>query len=176
MSAKPRWYSRLDEIIGELEALPSSSITRGTIEFLLDVGPRRAQQLMAPCATEQIGTSIVADRGLLIGHLRGIAKGETAHYEAQRQRKFAQTIDQLRQSWISAPKLLVEAPITVVNQKFEDLPPGIELAPGRIALSFDSPSDALAKLLALAMAIGKDMERFERLTATPFAASDDTSL
>jgi hypothetical protein len=165
MSAKPGWYSRLDTIIRELEALPSSSITRGTIEFLLGVGPRRAQQLMAPCVTEQIGTSMVADRELLVGHLRGLAKGETAHYEAERRRKFAQTIDQLRHSWVSVPKLLVEAPVTVVNQDFEDFPSGIELAPGRITLSFDTPSDALAKLLALAMAIGNDMERFERLTS-----------
>ena len=90
MSVKPRWYSRLDEIISELEALPCSSITRGTLEFLLGVGPRRAQQLMAPCATEQVGTSIVADRDLLIAHLRCMANGEGAHYEAQRRRKLGQ--------------------------------------------------------------------------------------
>ena len=133
---------------------------------------------MGPCAIEQIGTSMVADRRLLIDHLRGMAKGETAHYEAERRRKFAQTIDQLRHSWVSAPKLLVEAPVSVVNQDFGDLPSGIELAPGRITLSFDSPSEALAKLLALAMAIGNDMERFERLTSRPpansRAASDGT--
>ena len=167
MPSKPSWYARLDQIVSDLEALPSPWVTRGTVEFLLGIGPRRAQQIMAPCAIEQVGTSILADRELLIAHLRGIAKGETAHYESQRRRKFAETIEQLRRNWISAPKVLVEAPITVVNQEFDDLPGGIELSPGRITLSFDSPTEALAKLLALAMAIGKDMERFERLTATP---------
>ena len=157
MSSKPSWYARLDHIVSELEALPSPWITRGTVEFLLGVGARRAQQLMASCVTEQVGTSVVADRELLIAHLKGIAGGESAHYETQRRRKFAQAIDQLRQSWISAPKVLVEAPTTVVNQDFDDLPAGLELAPGRITLSFDDPSEALAKLLALAMAIGKDM-------------------
>jgi hypothetical protein len=171
MSSKSSWYARLDQIVADLEALPSPWITRGTVEFLFGVGPRRAQQLMASCATEQVGTSIVADRELLIAHLRSIAHGETAHYETQRRRKFGRAIDQLRQSWISAPKVLVEAPTTVVNQDFDDLPAGLELAPGRITLSFDHPSEALAKLLALAMAIGNDMDRFERLTSVSLAGS-----
>jgi hypothetical protein len=161
MPAKPQWYGRLEQIIGDLEALPCPWITRGTIEFLLGVGPRRAQQILAPCAVEQVGTSLVADRRLLIDHLRRVASGEAIHYESQRQQKVAETIDRFRRQWLEAPKVLVEAPVSAVNQTFEDLPEGVELGPGRIALAFSSPSEALEKLLALAMAIGKNMAQFE---------------
>jgi hypothetical protein len=163
MPAKPKWFGRLDEIIDELAALPSPAVTRGRIEFLLGVGPRRAQQIMAPCGTEQVGTSTVADRQLLIRRLRALAHGETAHYEVERRRNFAKTLESLRQGWLTAPKVLVEAPVAAVNQELDDLPAGIELAPGRIALTFATPAEALEKLLALAMAIGRDMRRFEEI-------------
>jgi len=161
MAAKPAWYGRLETIVAELEALPCPSITRGTVEFLLRVGPRRAQQIMAPCVTEQIGTSLLSDRCLLIRHLRALAAGEAGHYESQRQRKVAQTLNTLRSAWLARSKVLVEAPISIVNQDFEDLDPGIELSPGRVVISFQTPAEALEKMLALAMAIGKDMQRFE---------------
>jgi hypothetical protein len=59
---------------------------------------------------------------------------------------------------------LLEAPTAIINQEFEDLPEGIELGAGRIFVRFDSSEQAIEKLLALAMAIGKDLEGFERLT------------
>jgi hypothetical protein len=165
MPAKPAWLGRLDEILRELEALPCPGLTRGAVEFLLGVGPRRAQQIMAPCVTEQIGTSLVADRRLLIDHLRALAAGESGHYESQRRRKLATTLDHLRSAWLEQPRVLVAAPAAIVNQRFEDLPAGIELEPGRIAVRFATPAEALEKLLALAMAIGKDRPRFEAITA-----------
>jgi len=162
MPAKPAWYGRLEEILAELDALPCPSIPRGTVEFLLRVGPRRAQQIMAPCVTEQIGTSLLADRRLLISHLRALA-GESGHYESRRQRTVAVTLDQLRTDWLEKPKVFVAAPVDIVNQRFEDLPGGIEFSPGRIVVHFTDPAQALEKMLALAMAIGKDMERFAAL-------------
>jgi hypothetical protein len=163
MPSKPSWYTRLDQILADLEALPSPWITRGTVEFLLGVGPRRAQQIMARCAIEQIGTSLVADRRLLIEHLTSLARGEAVHYELERQRKLATSLERLRSDWLVRPKVLVEAPVATVNQRLGDLPDGIELGPGRITVTFSAPAEALERLLALAMAIGNDMEGFEAL-------------
>jgi hypothetical protein len=118
---------------------------------------------MAPCITEQIGTSRVADRRLLIAHLQALAAGEVGHYESERRRKVAITLDQLRAAWLANPKVLVAAPVAIVNQTFQDLPDGIELTPGRIVVSFHDPAQALQKMLALAMAIGRNRERFEAL-------------
>ncbi len=171
MAAKPSWFGRLDEIIAELEALPCPQITRGTIEFLLGVGPRRAQQILQPCAVEQIGTSAVADRRLLIDYLRAIAAGDAAHFEARRRRKLGQNLDELRRQWLARPKVLVEAPVATTGQRLHDLPPGIDLAPGQITVRFDDPAEALRKLLALAMAIGNDREGFEERITPRRAAS-----
>jgi len=165
MPAKPKWYGRLAQIVTDLEALPLPWVTRGTVEFMLGVGPRRAQQIIAPCAVEQIGSSLVADRRLLILHLRALAGGEDAHYESERQRKLARVLDGLRRDWVERPKLLVAAPLAIVNQRINDLPDGVVLAHGRITIEFTTPVEALEKLLALAMAVGQDMAGFEALTA-----------
>ena len=62
---------------------------------------------------------------------------------------------------LERPQLLVEAPVRIVNQELENLPAGIQLEPGQITVTFDQPQQALEKLLALAMAIGNDFDRFE---------------
>ncbi len=166
MPGKPRWHGRLHEIIADLEALPSPWVTRGAVEFLLGVGPRRAQQIISPCAVEQIGSSVVADRDLLIARLRALAGDSAVDVEVARRRKVAREIDGLRRNWLERPKVLVEAPLSVVNQRFDDLPDGVELAPGQITIRFRQPHEALEKLLALAMAAGRNPERFEELTKT----------
>ena len=166
MAAKPAWHARLPEILADLESLPSPWITRPTVEFLLRVGPRRAQQIMLPCAVERIGTSLVADRPLFIAHLRTLGGDSAADTERSRRRKVGRAIDSLRRDWLERPKVLVEAPLSVVNQRFENLPPGVELAPGQITIRFGNPHEALEKMLALAMAAGRNLEQFERLTET----------
>ena len=57
MPAKPLWYSRIHEIVRELDALPRPFVDRATVEFLLGVGRRRAQQILAPCITERAPTA-----------------------------------------------------------------------------------------------------------------------
>ena len=60
--------------------------------------------------------------------------------------------------------MLVEAPDTIVNQGFEDLPAGVVVTAGRITVEFASSQEALEKFLALAMAIGNQLEAFDRMT------------
>jgi hypothetical protein len=161
MPAKPAWYARIDHIVAELQALPGPWVDRSTLEFLLGVGPRRAQQVMAGCATERVGTSSLADRLLLCEHLRQLADGEVGFHEQRRRRRMAVALEEMRRAWLTRPKVLVDAPITMVDQRLENLPDGVDLEPGRIIVRFATPQQALEKLLALAMAIGSDMQRFE---------------
>jgi hypothetical protein len=163
MPRKPAWYGKLDHIVAELTALPGASVDRSTLQFLLGIGARRAQQIMADCATERVGTSSLADRDLLCQYLRRLASGDAGFHEQQRRRRVAAVLDRMQQAWIARPKVLVEAPLTIVNQRFEDLPEGVALEPGCITVRFRSPQEALERLLALAMAIGSDMQRFETL-------------
>src|SRR5580704_11982072 len=107
MPAKPAWLSKINEVILELESLPRPFVDRPTLEFLLGVGPRRAQQIMAPCVTDHIGSSGLADRNSLISHLRHLASGDDARYEQPRRRKVATLLAQLHQQRLEQPRLLV---------------------------------------------------------------------
>ena len=162
MPSKPRWYSRLDDISRTSKLLPRPFVDRATLEFLLGVGRRRAQQILAPCITERVGTSGLADRDALIARLRRVAEGDDGYFERQRRRNVAEILAQLQKDRLERPQLLVEAPLQVLTQEFMNLPAGVDLEPGRISLTFDQPQQALEKLLALAMAIGNDFDRFER--------------
>jgi len=110
----------------------------------------------------QVGANGVADREELIAHLKRLAAGDDAHYEHRRRQRLAQVLEGLRQEALAQPKVLVEAPTTVLNQEFANLPEGVSVSPGTISITFSSPDEALQRLLALAMAIGNDFNEFER--------------
>jgi hypothetical protein len=160
---KPTWFGRLDHVIEELAGLRWPWVDRETLQSLLRVGPRRAQQILRPCVTRQIGANGVADREELIAHLKRLAAGEEVHYERRRRQRLARALDGLRQSALMQPKVLVEAPTTMLNQEFAGLPEGVSVSPGAISITFSSPNEALQRLLALAMAIGNDFSEFERM-------------
>lgn len=164
MPAKPAWYAKIEEVIQKLETLPRPFVDRPTLEFLLGVGRRRAQQIMSPCVTERVGANCLADRTVLISHLRRLARTEDAYYEQRRRQRFAEALARLRQERIDHPPLLVEAPAEVQAQEFENLPEGVKLERGRITVDFEEPRQALEKLLALAMAISNDFLHFESVT------------
>jgi hypothetical protein len=166
MPAKPGWFARLEVVVQELSSLPQPWVDRLTLERLLAVGPRRAQQILQPCVSLHLGTNGLADRQTLIEHLRRLASGEAAYYEQRRRARFNQALEDWRRQWMERPRLLVAAPDSVVHQEFRDLPAGVELSPGRITVRFQKPREALEKLLALAMAIGNDFASFEQRTSS----------
>jgi hypothetical protein len=167
--AKPTWYRRLPAILDALRNHPRTYVDRATVEWLLGVNRRRAQQIMAPCVSDHVGGSALADRDALIARLQRIAEGEDAFYEIQRRRKLAGLIEQLRHERVKNPALLVEAPDGVVNQEFQNLPDGVRLQPGCITVEFAAPHEGLEKLLALAMAISNDYQSYERRVSPPSA-------
>jgi hypothetical protein len=162
MPDKPSWCGRLEEIAKELGGLPELWVDRPILEQVLGIGRRRAQQILAPCVTRQIGRSGLARREAILEHLRRLAAGEQAHYERRRQRRLAEYLEGLRQARLRQPQVLVEAPVSLLGQKLEGLPVGVAVAPGQITVRFQTATEALEKLLALAMAIGNDRERFEQ--------------
>jgi len=163
MPDKPTWCGRLDEISYQLRALPDSWVDRSCLQYILGIGVRRAQQILAPCVARQLGASGLADRETLIAHLHRLASAETLHYEHQRRRRLAAHLDALHEE--RRKGLLVAAPVSIVNQSLEGLPEGISIQPGAISIHFENPRVALEKLLALAMAIRNDQLEFERLAS-----------
>jgi len=160
---KPIWYGRLDAVVAELNRLDWPWVDRETLQSLLAVGSRRAQQILQPCVSRRIGASGVARREDLIAHLKRLAAGDEAHYERRRRVRLAQALEGLRQAALTHPKVLVEAPNTILHQELADLPAGVSIAPGIISIAFSTPKEALERLLALAMAIGNNLSEFERM-------------
>ena len=163
MPDKPTWCGHLEETARQLGALPDPWVDRAVLENVLGIGRRRAQQLLAPCVSRQIGGSGVAHRDAVMAHLEQLATGETAHFERQRRRRLAEHLEKLRRERLERPRVLVEAPVSIVRRTFEGLPAGVSVTPGQITVQFETATQALEKLLALAMAIGNDQDRFERL-------------
>jgi len=166
MPDKPIWYGRLEAAIRQLEALPSPWIDRSALELALGVGRRRAQQILQPLVRNTIGKNGLADRDEVIRYLRSLAAGETVHFEKQRRDRLHTILDQSHRQAKEQPRVLVEAPTAVVNQLFDDLPPGVHLSPGRIVLEgFSTPEEAKQKLLSLIMAMGNDPDGFDSRVA-----------
>lgn len=168
MPDKPFWYDRLEPVIEHLEKLPDPFIDRATLESLLGIGRRRAQQILQPLVRRTLGKNGLAAKEDLIAHLRHLAAGDAAYFEMQRRQRLHTILGELHRAAREQPRVLVEAPTGVVNQELESLPPGVHLSPGRIQIDgFRTSDDAKQKLLALILAMGNDPDGFDaRITVT----------
>lgn len=162
MPDKPTWYRAIPDALRALEALELPWVDRELVQSLLGVGRRRAQQLMKPLASRVIGRNVLVERERLREFLTAVAAGELATIDQRRRQRLARHLEQCART----PRVPVEAPAAIVHQQFTSLPPGIELSPGRIAIHFATSQEALEKLLALAFAIGNDLDGFEALTGS----------
>jgi hypothetical protein len=166
MPDKPFWYARLDQALPELEALPSPWVDRATLETVLGVGRRRAQQLLQPLVRRTLGKNGLADKDEVIAYLRQLAAGEAAYFERRRRERLHTLLATWQKQAREQPPVLVEAPAAIIHQELESLPAGVRLAPGRIVIEdFATPEEAKQKLLALVLALGNDPEGFDRRIA-----------
>lgn len=168
MPDKPSWYDRLENVIEQLEQSPHPYVDRETLEFLLGIGRRRAQQILRPLVRRTLGKNGLAAKDEVIEHMRHLAAGDAAYFERQRRQRLHAIIDGLQAAARERPRVLVEAPAAVVNQELESLPPGVHLSPGRIQIDgFRTSDEAKVKLLALILAMGNDPDGFDaRITVT----------
>ena len=171
MPDKPLWLDRLPEVLEQLRNSSEPWVDRPVLESLLGIGRRRAQQLLAPIAKRRIGTSVVARSADVAAHLERIAAGEAAYYEDRRRKQLWEHLSEARREWVRQPPVLVEIPAAEVRRleasDFDGLPDGVELSPGRISVDFVEPDEALRKLMALAMAISRNRDAFDRLVSLP---------
>ena len=166
MPPKPRWFAALPSVSEALATFPRPLVERSDVERLLGVGRRRAQQILEGCATGRVGSSFVTTPQALSAWLNSQAPGDEAHYERRRRMKVARLLADLQRDWTESPRVPVEAPVLVVNNRLGDLPPGVDLSAGEVRVRFRTAEEGLSKLLALAMAIGNDFEAFEQRTST----------
>jgi hypothetical protein len=168
MPDKPVWYDRLPEAEAQLGALPSPWVDRATLESILGIGRRRAQQILQPLVRHTLGKNGLAPKEDVIAYLRQLAAGDPASYERKRRQRLAALLETWGQQARAQPQVLVEAPDSIVNQELDQLPDGVHLSPGRIRIEgFLTPDEAKQKLLALIMAMGNEPEEFDRRITVP---------
>jgi hypothetical protein len=171
MPDKPLWLERLPQVIHSLEHRAEAWVDRATLESLLGVGRRRAQQLLAQIPSQRVGASVLASRSDVVAHLKEVAEGRQACYEQRRGKRLWGRLEKARQEWTEQPPVLVEVPGSQLRRielhDFAALPEGVELAPGSITVRFLDPDEALQKLMALALAIGRNRAAFEERVALP---------
>ncbi len=163
MPDKPTWYHRLPEAQAKLNALPTPWVDRATLESILHIGRRRAQQILRPLVRHTLGKNGLAYKEDVLAYLHQLAEGDPAGYERQRRQRLATLIETWQQQAREHPAVFVEAPTSLMNQELENLPEGIHVSPGRILIEgFTTPDQAKQKLLALILAMGKDPDEFDR--------------
>ena len=163
MPDKPCWSATLDQVIAQLQALPCPDVDSGVLAQLLGLKRRRAQQILQPLVGRTVGRSSLIARDSVIRHLRTLVSGEVVEAEKQRRARLEAHLAEARTAALQ-PKVLVEAPATVIHQQLANLPAGVSLAPGRIVLEgFQTVEEAKQQILALIMALGNDPEGFEDL-------------
>jgi hypothetical protein len=163
MPDKPSWSATLDQAIAQLQALPCHEVDSGLLAEVLCLKRRRAQQILQPLVGRTVGRSGLIAKDAVIRHLRALVSGDVVQAEKQRRARFHAQLADARAAALQ-PKVLVEAPATVVNQHLANLPAGLILAPGRIVIEgFRTVEEAQQKILTLIMALGNDPEGFAGL-------------
>jgi hypothetical protein len=160
MPDRPSWLLRLPGVLHQLRESDKRYMTTAQLAVVLKVSQRQAQKIFRPLFEETIGHTYVLDRCAVLRFLENYSGA--ADYEDRRRRRLARLVETMKQQALVQPRVLVDAPPSIVRTELEDLA-GVRLAPGQIIIEgFRSETEALEKLLALAMAIGNDQEGFAR--------------
>ena len=160
MPAQPAWFHRLDTILRTLAALETDLLDRRAVERLFGVRPRRAQQLMAELADLiPVGQAVAVRRLDLAASLESLAAGEAVARARRRRSRIRDEVDKA-EAEASLRSVRVPPPAGGSGARLEDLPPGIDLGPGRLEITFHSLDDLWWKLEELVSAAGRHRRDF----------------
>ena len=158
MPAKPRWLLAIPDAISQLEKLDRTLLTRRDIEHLFGVSKVRAAALMKTFGAEMTGNLRTLPRKKLLQQLRKHRQRGAFRGEEERR---ARLVAELQKARLTGVRFKV--PAETMSAQLANLPEGVSVARGRIEVRFDGAEDALARLYALAQALGNDYGRFEAL-------------
>ena len=154
MPAKPRWLLSIPDAISQLEQLDRTLLTWRDVERLFGVSKARAATLMQTFGAELVGNQRTLPRTKLLQQLK-------KHRGRGEEERRARLVAELQQARLTGVRFKV--PAETLSAKLANLPEGVSVARGRIEVRFDGAENALARLFALAQALGNDYVRFEEL-------------
>jgi len=155
MPAKPRWWSRIPEILQRLESLEISWLDRDSIEQVFGVRRRRAIELLNAFGGVQAGRTFLIEREAVVRSLRAISERPDFHWERRRRCRLSEALTEARQ--YSQARRISISPLPPSPA----LPEGVRVAPGSMLIQFGGIEDLLAKLYAVSRVAARDFEAFK---------------
>ena len=130
-------------------------LDRPAIEFLFGLRRRQAIELMHRFHGYQVGKTFLVDRTAVIGYLERRPTQDDVEHELARKRK-------VRDSLSGTGPIRIPVSATPLGRNLMALPPGIDLEPGRLTITFDQPIDLLQKLFELSQTLAHDFETLDQ--------------
>ncbi len=165
MPATPAYFHRITEAIEVFQELSAEWVDRRTLEETLGVSKTVAWRIMRRCeATPGPGNTLVCGRADLVRQLQSLR--ETGEYsrEMARRTRVEERLDALvaaaraRHVGVAQEKRA----LALVSTRFQKLPAGVELTPGRLTIDFASTPDFLEKIGAIVFALQNDFDAVSR--------------
>ena len=163
MPDRPSWIARVPDILTLLEDPKCAPfLDRAAIEALFRLQRRQAIELMHRVKGYRLAKAFVVDRGALVRYLQ--KRVGRSRQERERKQSVLEALGVARREFaesVRRPSLPIPAtslPQNANQGQIAGLPPGIELAPGRLTIAFAAPEELFQKLLELGQALTNDYE------------------
>jgi hypothetical protein len=163
MPAQPSWYTRIPEILRQLDAEGSPPfLDRSAIEQLFGVGRRQAIRLMGVANGYQIGKTFLVDAQSLRRFLAGI-EGTGAGVQARGRKQRVLTALNEVANHAAAQRVRIEIAPAALQGRVADLPRALELIePGRLLIHYQGAEDLLSRIVELAASATNDFPAFRK--------------
>ena len=149
-----KWSLDLHQIRERAASSRTETWSRQEIEHLFSVGRATAQTLMKAVGHIQtIGTTHFVDRASLLAFLDAMIAAPSVEEGLRDRLAEAEPAPARRRMKVSLPQDLRHAMLP-------DLPPNIVLSPGRLEITSGTAVQMLESLVALAMVMQNDLDRF----------------
>jgi hypothetical protein len=165
MPAAPIWYTRIPDIITVLQKGLWQQISRSTLQRLLGIEARRAQQLMRTMRTHKCGNMVFVERCDLLEWLEALQAGDEVGREWRRREHIETALMEMhldllaRRHQIYTPE---QAP-AIRAASLEQLADTTVLRPGELQIQFTGMQDLMQQLFQLSRALANDYTAIERL-------------
>ena len=161
----PSWIDRVPDILAHLEN-PNCApfLDRAAIESLFHLRRRQAIALMHQVKGYRLAKALVVDRSALLRSLR--TRLPRSRQEQERKQSVLEALGSARREFAeSARQRALPIPAITLRpdiheRQLSGLTAGIQLAPGRLTITFDAPEELLQKLFELGQALANDYETF----------------
>jgi hypothetical protein len=164
--AKPSWAWRLPHAIQTLEASPEEWIDRRAVEGLFGCSKTVAWRILRQAGVPPgPGGTLACRREDLLQRFKYLASsGGTIEREIARHQRIDDFLQRIRPTVLANLTIVSRdaAAQALLGSRFDRLPPGVDLSPGDLRISFRNMSDFLEKFGSVVFALNNDLEAIQQ--------------